>query len=390
MGPDPEPPRILDTLHEEAPVSVLVSFTLVQHRPPGAPPLIPAQVRTPTTHYVPPSEQLESVLGAHPSRVRISYPPPLLSPGNTSKGPTARGGALRRARSQFWSRLLFARGQKLFAHSVRGAHAEGQRRHHPPRRVRSSQKEERSPPTTLSCKPPAVNSPKRPPNVVTPHSEIPLHIDVHPSTPTLPGRANPSALRLPLPLSTTADNGELQTEEVTGAVWPTMESLADEQLKRRVARALDQRGAAAPEHGYDGPGAQSVTTLLLLARVLFGIAGRVLGSRRFHRPRAGPLALRAHLRRCLAPLEELNPFVVRDVHRLGQHRGERGHVGVVDVGVEKPLDVVLRRYEVDRRAPISVPCGRCSDVSHSVYRNVMTDLTLPEECVRLGRDDADP
>src|SRR5262245_13575442 len=29
-------------------------------------------------------------VGGNPSRVRISYPPPLLSPGNTSKGPTSR------------------------------------------------------------------------------------------------------------------------------------------------------------------------------------------------------------------------------------------------------------------------------------------------------------
>ena len=31
-------------------------------------------------------------VGGNPSRVRISYPPPLLSPGNTSKGPTSRWG----------------------------------------------------------------------------------------------------------------------------------------------------------------------------------------------------------------------------------------------------------------------------------------------------------
>ncbi|MGW3656927.1 hypothetical protein ACWD6R_15080 [Streptomyces sp. NPDC005151] len=37
---------------------------------------------------------------------------------------------------------------------------------------------------------------------------------------------------------TTADIGELQTEEVTDAAWRTVDSLADEQLKQRVARAL--------------------------------------------------------------------------------------------------------------------------------------------------------
>src|SRR5690606_22206271 len=35
-------------------------------------------------------------VGGNPSRVRISYPPPLLSPGNTSKAPAARCGGLRR------------------------------------------------------------------------------------------------------------------------------------------------------------------------------------------------------------------------------------------------------------------------------------------------------
>lgn len=37
-------------------------------------------------------------VGGNPSRVRISYPPPLLSPGNTSKAPAARCGGLRRWR----------------------------------------------------------------------------------------------------------------------------------------------------------------------------------------------------------------------------------------------------------------------------------------------------
>ena len=36
----------------------------------------------------------------------------------------------------------------------------------------------------------------------------------------------------------------------------------------------------------------------------------------------------------------------------------------------------------------SVLCGRCPDVSHSVNRDVLTDLAMLKECVRLGRDDA--
>lgn len=42
-------------------------------------------------------------VGGNPSRVRISYPPPVLSPGTTLKGPTACGGALRGSPSHFSS-----------------------------------------------------------------------------------------------------------------------------------------------------------------------------------------------------------------------------------------------------------------------------------------------
>lgn len=45
-------------------------------------------------------------VGGNPSRVRISYPPPLLSPGNTSKAPAARCGGLRR---RMRTALLLAR-----------------------------------------------------------------------------------------------------------------------------------------------------------------------------------------------------------------------------------------------------------------------------------------
>jgi hypothetical protein len=81
-------------------------------------------------------------------------------------------------------------------------------------------------------------------------------------------------------------------------------------------------------------------------------------------------------------------FNVRDRHRLGKHGGERVYLSVVDVSVEELPDVLVARDEVDRQARVSVLCGRCPDVSHLVNRDVLTDLALLKECVRLGRDDA--
>ncbi|CAD5968760.1 MULTISPECIES: NUDIX hydrolase [Streptomyces] len=78
-----------------------------------------------------------------------------------------------------------------------------------------------------------------PPYVVTPGSEIPLHIDVHPIDAN-PAKDEPAHQHFDFRFlfRTIADIGELQTEEVTDAAWRTVESLADEQLKHRVARAL--------------------------------------------------------------------------------------------------------------------------------------------------------
>ncbi|MGW1816015.1 hypothetical protein ACWCQM_20910 [Streptomyces sp. NPDC002125] len=66
-----------------------------------------------------------------------------------------------------------------------------------------------------------------------------LHIDVHPIDAN-PAKGEPAHQHFDFRFlfHTTADIGELQTEEVTDAAWRTMESLADEQLVRRVARAL--------------------------------------------------------------------------------------------------------------------------------------------------------
>ncbi|MER5551334.1 NUDIX domain-containing protein [Streptomyces sp. NPDC002793] len=78
-----------------------------------------------------------------------------------------------------------------------------------------------------------------PPYVVTPHSEIPLHIDVHPIDAN-PVKDEPAHQHFDFRFlfRTTADIGELQAEEVADAAWRSVESLTDEQLKRRVVRTL--------------------------------------------------------------------------------------------------------------------------------------------------------
>lgn len=78
-----------------------------------------------------------------------------------------------------------------------------------------------------------------PPHVVTPHSEIPLHIDIH-LIDANPAKAEPAHQHFDFRFlfRTTADIGELQNDEVTDAAWRTVESLADERLRQRVARAL--------------------------------------------------------------------------------------------------------------------------------------------------------
>ncbi|GLV77857.1 NUDIX hydrolase [Streptomyces hygroscopicus] len=78
-----------------------------------------------------------------------------------------------------------------------------------------------------------------PSHVVTPHGEVPLHIDIHPID------ANPTKdepvhqhFDFRFLFRTTADIGELQTEEVSDAAWREVESLHDERLKQRVVQAL--------------------------------------------------------------------------------------------------------------------------------------------------------
>ncbi|MDI6519892.1 NUDIX domain-containing protein [Streptomyces coelicoflavus] len=77
------------------------------------------------------------------------------------------------------------------------------------------------------------------PQVVAPHSEVPLHIDVH-TIDANPVKGEPAHQHYDFRFffRTTADIGKLQTEEVTDAAWRPVESLADEHLKRRVAGVL--------------------------------------------------------------------------------------------------------------------------------------------------------
>lgn len=78
-----------------------------------------------------------------------------------------------------------------------------------------------------------------PPHVVTPHAEIPLHIDIHPIDAN-PAKDEPAHQHFDFRFlfRTTADIGELQEEEVSGADWRDIDALHDERLRDRVADAL--------------------------------------------------------------------------------------------------------------------------------------------------------
>lgn len=78
-----------------------------------------------------------------------------------------------------------------------------------------------------------------PPHVVTPHGEIPLHIDTHPIDAN-PAKDEPTHHHFDFRFlfRTTADIGELQTEEVSDAAWRTVGALHDGMLRQRVAQAL--------------------------------------------------------------------------------------------------------------------------------------------------------
>ncbi|GAA1926821.1 NUDIX hydrolase [Streptomyces sodiiphilus] len=78
-----------------------------------------------------------------------------------------------------------------------------------------------------------------PPHVVTPHGEIPLHIDAHPIDAN-PAKDEPAHQHFDFRFlfRTTADIGNLQTEEVCDAAWRKIESISDDVLRQRIAQAV--------------------------------------------------------------------------------------------------------------------------------------------------------
>ncbi|WP_059008485.1 NUDIX hydrolase [Streptomyces specialis] len=78
-----------------------------------------------------------------------------------------------------------------------------------------------------------------PPLVITPHSQVPLHIDIHPIDAN-PAKDEPAHQHFDFRFlfRTTADIGELQTEEVSGATWRHLEALSDSQLRQRITEAI--------------------------------------------------------------------------------------------------------------------------------------------------------
>ncbi|MFB7586233.1 NUDIX hydrolase [Streptomyces sp. NPDC056169] len=78
-----------------------------------------------------------------------------------------------------------------------------------------------------------------PPHVVTPHSQTSLHIDVHPIDAN-PAKDEPAHQHFDFRFlfRTTADIGEIQTEEVSDAAWRDVDEITDPQLRHRIATAL--------------------------------------------------------------------------------------------------------------------------------------------------------
>ncbi|WP_329144839.1 NUDIX domain-containing protein [Streptomyces sp. NBC_01456] len=78
-----------------------------------------------------------------------------------------------------------------------------------------------------------------PPHVVTPHGETPLHVDVHPIDAN-PAKKEPAHQHVDFRFlfRTTADIGELQTEEVSDAAWREIDYIGDERLRQRIIQAL--------------------------------------------------------------------------------------------------------------------------------------------------------
>ncbi|MDT0425137.1 NUDIX hydrolase [Streptomyces evansiae] len=78
-----------------------------------------------------------------------------------------------------------------------------------------------------------------PPHVVTPLGEVPLHVDVHPIDAN-PAKDEPAHQHFDFRFlfRTTADIGDLQTEEVSDAAWRTVDEITDPKLRDRIATAL--------------------------------------------------------------------------------------------------------------------------------------------------------
>ncbi|MYU57285.1 NUDIX domain-containing protein [Streptomyces sp. SID7805] len=78
-----------------------------------------------------------------------------------------------------------------------------------------------------------------PPRVVTPHGETPLHIDIH-LIDANPAKDEPAHQHFDFRFlfRTTADIGDLQTEEVSDAAWRELDEIDDPRLRHRVAASL--------------------------------------------------------------------------------------------------------------------------------------------------------
>ncbi|MFJ3841099.1 NUDIX hydrolase [Streptomyces sp. NPDC090054] len=78
-----------------------------------------------------------------------------------------------------------------------------------------------------------------PPHVVTPHSQTPLHIDAHPIDAN-PSKDEPAHQHFDFRFlfRTTADIGDLQTEEVSDAAWRELGTISDPILRRHIAEAV--------------------------------------------------------------------------------------------------------------------------------------------------------
>ncbi|WP_328327788.1 MULTISPECIES: NUDIX hydrolase [unclassified Streptomyces] len=85
-----------------------------------------------------------------------------------------------------------------------------------------------------------------PSQVITPQGEGPLHIDLH-SIDANPAKDEPAHQHFDFRFlfRTTADIGELQTEEVSDAVWRNVDEITNPRLRLRIATALqsDSDGA---------------------------------------------------------------------------------------------------------------------------------------------------